>query len=52
MYEVSIACDGCGASYNLSHAMDEEHYTVESCSFCGSDNIDTMSEAVDTALED
>lgn len=40
MNKVKICCDQCKSESIIEHEMDEFHYVINHCPFCGSDNIE------------
>ena len=30
-----IVCNGCDAEFKIAHNMDEHHYEITNCPFCG-----------------
>ena len=40
MIKVKICCESCKSESIIEHDMDEFHYSVECCPFCGSDNVE------------
>jgi len=45
MIEVTIQCDDCQAVCKIQHDLIESRYNIiESCPFCGSDDVEISSE--------
>lgn len=40
MIKVKICCESCKSESIIEHEMDENHYFIEHCPFCGSDSIE------------
>jgi len=39
MIIVNVQCDECQATCKVEHDLDEEHYKIETCPFCGSEDL-------------
>jgi len=39
-----VECVDCGGAYSVFNNLDDDRYSVEYCSLCGSDDIETYEE--------
>jgi len=44
MLLTTLECCECRASCVIHHDLDEDHYEIEACPFCGSDQIEHETE--------
>jgi len=41
-----VECSGCGSVYSVFTSIDDDRYSIEYCSYCGEEEVDTFYEEV------
>ena len=47
-----IVCESCEAEYKIKHDLNERHYTMQYCTFCGAKLSDELEDEIEEWDED